>query len=73
MKNKPHLLLIFLAVILAFILGVRYGQGVEKNNKTVDYLLSITPTHSSSPTPRPISPSPKEATATPTILLKMNK
>lgn len=73
MKNKPHLLLMFLAVILAFILGVRYGQGVEKNNKAIDYLLSITPTSSTSPSPSPskLSPSPKEATATPTIFLEL--
>lgn len=52
MKNKPYLLLILLGVVLAFILGVRYGQGVEKTNKTINYLLSITPT------PRPPTPTP---------------
>ncbi|MBI5127172.1 hypothetical protein HZA76_01825 [Candidatus Roizmanbacteria bacterium] len=50
--NKPLLFIFFLIFILTFILGVRYGQRVEKNNKAVDYLLSITPT------PRPPTPTP---------------
>ncbi|TRZ52056.1 hypothetical protein D4R99_03420 [bacterium] len=53
MKIKPYLFLFSLAIILVFILGVRYGQGIEKNNKVVDYLLSITPTPKN-PTPTPI-------------------
>ena len=52
MKNKPYLLLIVLTIVLAFILGVRYGQRVEKTNKTIDYLLTITPTPRQ-PTPTP--------------------
>ncbi len=40
-------------LILIFILGVRYGQNVEKNNKVVNYLLSITPTPIP-PTPTPV-------------------
>jgi len=52
MKLKPYLFLFFLIVILAFILGVRYGQKVEKNNKTIDYLLKLpTPTMPVTPTP----------------------
>lgn len=52
MKIKPYLFLFFLVVLLTFILGVRYGQRVEKNNKVVDYLLKIpTPTIKISPTP----------------------
>ena len=52
MKNKPYLLLIVLTIVLAFILGFRSGQRVEKTNKTIDYLLTITPT------PRPPTPTP---------------
>jgi hypothetical protein len=45
LKNKPgpYLLIIALVVSLTFIIGVRYGQKVEKTNKTISYLLSITP------------------------------
>jgi len=64
MKVKPYLFLFSLVVILAFILGVRYGQRIEKNNKVVDYLLSITPLPSSPPnTPAPT----KNASASPTL------
>ena len=52
MKTKPYLFLFSLVVILAFILGVRYGQKVEKNNKTIDYLLKLpTPTAPVTPIP----------------------
>ena len=53
MKIKSYLFLFCLIVILAFILGVRYGQKVEKNNKVVDYVLKITPTIPV-PSPTPI-------------------
>jgi hypothetical protein len=53
MKIKSYLFLFVLIVILAFILGVRYGQKVEKNNKVVDYILKITPT-APVPSPTPI-------------------
>lgn len=53
MKIKSYLFLFFLICILIFILGVRYGQNVEKNNKVINYLLSITPT-SLPPTPIPV-------------------
>ncbi len=54
MKSKSYLLLFFLALILVFILGVRYGQKVERTNKVINYVLSITPT-------TPISFTPNEA------------
>jgi len=54
-KPKTLVLVVFLLLILFFILGVRYGQKVEKANKVIDYLLSITPTKK--PTP-PLSPTP---------------
>jgi len=53
MKLKSYFFLIFLFIILVFILGVRHGQRVEKNNKVVDYLLKITPTLPA-PSPTPI-------------------
>ncbi|MEK7097092.1 MAG: hypothetical protein AAB705_04020 [Patescibacteria group bacterium] len=62
MKLKPYLFLFFLIVILIFILGVRYGQRVEKNNKVVDYILSITPYPTY--TPYPLT---KDASASPTL------
>jgi hypothetical protein len=54
MKPKSIIFIALLFVILFFILGVRYGQKVEKNNKIVNYILSITPTRVP-PTPTPIS------------------
>lgn len=52
MKLKSYFFLIFLFVVLVFILGVRYGQKVEKNNKIIDYLLRLpSPTVPISPTP----------------------
>lgn len=43
MKKAPYVLLFVLVVILIFIVGVRYGQRVEKANKTIDYIVSLTP------------------------------
>jgi len=43
MKKGPLFLIVFLLVILFFILGVRYGQKVEKVNKTMNYYLSLPP------------------------------
>lgn len=54
MNNKSYLLLILLIIVLAFILGFRSGQKVEKTNKVVNYILSITPTKIPL-TPTPIS------------------
>ena len=53
MNNKSYLLLVFLIIVLAFILGFRSGQKVEKTNKVINYVLSITPTKVP-PTPTPI-------------------
>lgn len=44
MKIKPYVFLFILLVVLFFILGVRYGQRVEKTNKTINYLISLAPT-----------------------------
>jgi len=54
LKQKPLIFLFVLIIVLSFILGVRYGQSVEKTNKIVDFVLSITPTKIPfSPTPVP--------------------
>ncbi len=50
MKNWQKLI-VFLLIIVFFILGFRLGQQVEKTNKKIDFLLSITPTKKPSPTP----------------------
>jgi hypothetical protein len=44
MKIKPYVFLFILLIVLFFILGVRYGERVEKTNKTINYLVSIAPT-----------------------------
>jgi len=55
MNNKSYFLLVFLIIVLAFIIGFRSGQKVEKTNKKVNYLLSL-------PSPTiPISFTPNEA------------
>jgi hypothetical protein len=53
-KNKigPYIFIAILVIVLFFILGVRYGQKVEKTNKTIDYIISLTP--AKTPTPPPI-------------------
>ena len=51
MKPKTYIFIALLLILLFFTLGVRYGQYVEKQNKVIDYLLSITPTPSPTPTP----------------------
>jgi hypothetical protein len=52
----PYLFLSFLAVILAFTMGVRYGTRVEQSNKVITYFLTTTP-----PQPKPTEPdSPQE-------------
>jgi len=51
-KIGPIIFVAGLLVILIFIIGVRYGEKVEKINKKVDFYLSIAPTK-----PAPTSPS----------------
>ena len=50
-KKGPLLLLLILFLVLVFVVGIRYGQKVEQANKTIHYLVSLTP-----------SPIPKEPT-----------
>lgn len=50
MKAKPYIFLLVLVALLIFILGVRYGQNVEKTNKNINYLISLPPTQPPLPT-----------------------
>ena len=44
-KNGPAILMGLLVAILIFIVGIRYGQKVERTNKTIDKLsIFLTPT-----------------------------
>jgi len=54
-KAFPYLFLALLVAILLFIVGVRYGQHVEKINKTISYFISIAPSPSLSPTNAPLA------------------
>lgn len=51
LKPKTYYFITLLLLIIFFILGVRYGQKVEKANKVIDFILSITPTQPPTPTP----------------------
>lgn len=48
-KKGPVILISLLTIVLFFILGMQYGKMVEKTNKTITYLLSLTPTQQPSP------------------------
>jgi len=54
-KNLPYFFLLFLFIVLVFIVGVRYGQKVEQTNKTISYLLKISPTAMPQPTLPPLA------------------
>jgi len=53
MKKIPYIFLSFLFLILVFLIGFRSGQKVEKTNKVIDYILSITPYPTYTPYPTP--------------------
>lgn len=56
MRRGPIIFVLVLVLLLVFIGGVRYGQRVEKVNKTVSYLISLTPpTQPPTPLPTPLS------------------
>ncbi|MCS7093543.1 MAG: hypothetical protein NZL96_03945 [Patescibacteria group bacterium] len=44
--KKPYFLIVALLLILVFLIGVRHGQRVERTNKIIDYLISLTPSPS---------------------------
>ena len=52
--KKALFFLFFLFTILAFIIGVRYGQRVEKANKIIDFTLSLPPSPTLQPTLLPL-------------------
>lgn len=43
-KKGPYILILSLVIILIFIFGFQYGKHVESTNKSLNYILSITPT-----------------------------
>lgn len=45
-KPGPYILFFILVAIIIFIIGIRYGQNVEKANKIIDFEASIPPTKS---------------------------
>lgn len=51
----PYLFLSILTLILFFIIGIRYGQHVEKTNKITSYLISIAPSGTTAPTQPPLA------------------
>ena len=48
-------MLIILIIVLVFVIGVRYGQNVEKSNKIIDFVTSITPTKPPAPSPTQVA------------------
>lgn len=54
-KSLPYVFLAFLVALLLFIVGIRYGQHVEKVNKTVSYLISLPPSPTPALTSSPLS------------------
>lgn len=53
-KPGPYILFFSLIAILVFIIGIRYGQNVEKTNKKVNFYLSLPPTKPPAPTETPL-------------------
>lgn len=49
-KSLPYIFLGLLTITLVFFLGLRYGQKIEQTNKTISYMLTLTP--------KPASPIP---------------
>lgn len=54
-KTTPYFFLGFLLLVLLFIVGVRYGQHVEKTNKLTSYLVSIAPSATPAPSMTPLA------------------
>lgn len=55
LKKGSIFFLTVLFIILVFIVGVRYGQRVEKTNKIIDILVSIPPSPTLQPTQPPVN------------------
>lgn len=56
-KWIPYAFLLLLFILIVLFAGIEYGKAVEKANKQISYVLSITPTQKPSPTQAP-SPTP---------------
>jgi len=54
LKKSSLIFLLILFVTLVFIIGVRYGQRVEKTNKIINYLISLPPSPTLQPTQIPL-------------------
>lgn len=54
-KTTPYFFLGFLLLVLLFIVGVRYGQQVERTNKLTSYLVSIAPSATPAPSTVPLT------------------
>ncbi len=54
LKKASIIFILILIIILVFIIGVRYGQRVEKTNKIVNYLISLPPKPTAQPTLKPL-------------------
>lgn len=48
-KKGPFVLLLLLVIVIVFVLGLRYGQSVEKVNKKIDAYISLMPQLTVSP------------------------
>ena len=49
-KKGPFILISLLVIAMIFILGMQYGKQVEKTDKVIEYILSITPSQTPMPT-----------------------
>jgi len=54
LKKTSIIFLLILFIVLIFIIGVRYGQRVEKTNKIINYLISLPPSPTLQPTQKPL-------------------
>lgn len=52
-KPGPYIFIVALVIVLIFVIGVRYGQQVEKVNKETSFLLTKYPEPSPTPTSSP--------------------
>src|SRR3989344_1846335 len=48
-KRGPYFLIASLVLVIVFIAGLQYGKHVEKTNKTITAVLSISPTRPDEP------------------------
>ncbi len=55
-RSKPFFFIATLIVVLMFLVGFRSGQQVEKRNKEIDFIISLTPPATATPTVTPTMP-----------------